>query len=49
MRDAANLAMARKYGMIDRVEMLFRDRDDSVPILLNNEPPRRDRVLGVNR
>jgi hypothetical protein len=41
--------LARKYGMIDRVEMLFRDRDDSALILINNETPRRDRVLGVNR
>ncbi len=41
--------MAQKYGMLDRVVMLFRDRDDSVPILLYNQPPRRERVLGVKR
>ena len=41
--------MAQKRGMLDRIVMLFRDQDDLVPTLLHNQPPRRDRVLGVNR
>jgi hypothetical protein len=41
--------MAKACGMLDRLVMAFRDPEYPDPISRYDQPPRRERVLGVNR
>jgi hypothetical protein len=47
LRASVNRAMAEKYGMLDRLVMLFRNVEESVPILLHDPPPQKRRQPGV--